>query len=115
MPARTPSRTFRAVDDVVAGAIILAKKANLPLAALMHVSPIPVDEQYLTADYLYHDDHFVVMRVMCSTVELFEQVMHRHAGSRRAGLRRLDERRQGAAGSWQFVLAAQRADRVCQS
>jgi 4-hydroxy 2-oxovalerate aldolase/long-chain acyl-CoA synthetase len=74
------TNTFGAVDDIVNAVSTLAQKANLPIAALVTINAVPVDEPYLMADYLYHDEQFVVMRILFSHVEQFTEVLHKHRG-----------------------------------
>jgi len=69
--------TFVAVEDLIKAVNSLAKKVNLPVAALINISPTPWGEDYLTADYLYHDNHFIVVRIMFSSLDQFKAAAKR--------------------------------------
>jgi 4-hydroxy-2-oxovalerate aldolase len=70
--------TFRSVDEVLRAVHVLAHKACLPVVALVDVAPVVSEEPYLVAEYLYHDDHFVVLRTAFGAVASFLDVMRQH-------------------------------------
>lgn len=72
--------TFRSLDEVLRAARVLSRKAFLPVVAVVSIEPTAADEAYVTGEYLYHDDHFIVVRAAFSSVALFAEVMSAHRG-----------------------------------
>jgi hypothetical protein len=72
--------TFRSVEEVLGAADILAHKSSLPVAALVTVSAEAGEEAYVTAEYFYHDEHFIVLRLSFGSVSAFVDTMVRYRG-----------------------------------
>jgi 4-hydroxy-2-oxovalerate aldolase len=72
--------TYRSFDEVIRAVRTLAHKACLPVVALLDVAPSASEEPYLVAEYLYHDEHFIVLRAAFGAVASFIEVMQRHRG-----------------------------------
>lgn len=79
--AESIRNTFRTVDEVLAAARVLATKSSLPVAALISiVSADPHDEPHVMAEFSYHDDHFIVIRLSFGAVPSFVETMEKYRG-----------------------------------
>lgn len=65
--------TFVAFDELLKSARVLALKANLPTVFVVAVEPgmLASDADSVMAEYLYHDERFVVLRGVFHSVEQF--------------------------------------------
>jgi 4-hydroxy-2-oxovalerate aldolase len=72
---QTIHNTFRSVAEVLHAADVLSHKACLPVVALVDIAPVADEEPYFVAEYLYHDEHFIVLRTAFSSVATFAEVM----------------------------------------
>jgi hypothetical protein len=72
--------TLRSMDEILRAARVLSRKAFLPIVVVVSVQPAVADEAYVAGEYLYHDDHFIVLRATFSSVTLFARVMQAHRG-----------------------------------
>ena len=70
--------TFQSVEAVLDAVNALAVKACLPVAAVIRIDPAPPGEDYVMAEYLYHDEQFVFLRVLLGSPELFLELLRRH-------------------------------------
>lgn len=71
--------TFQSCEDALAAVRVLALKASLPVVGLIDIAPS--EEPYAVAEYLYHDDHFIVVRCAFGSVASFVELMHKHPDS----------------------------------
>jgi len=72
--------TFVTVDQVLESAKVLARKANTPVVALVEFGHATTDEEYIMAEYLYHDEHFTVLRTLFDSAEQFVRFQESHRG-----------------------------------
>ncbi|HUT23104.1 MAG TPA: hypothetical protein VM492_02040, partial [Sumerlaeia bacterium] len=72
--------TFHSVDEVLNAVNALSKKAYLPVALVVSIEAVAPDEPYVAAEYLYHDEHFIVIHAMFSSVSLFVEVKRKYRG-----------------------------------
>jgi 4-hydroxy 2-oxovalerate aldolase/long-chain acyl-CoA synthetase len=70
--------SFMAVEKLLAALNALARKATLPIVLLVRIEPLSTDPAYVMAEYLYHDDLFIVARVLCSSTEGVRQFLDAH-------------------------------------
>ena len=70
--------SFMAVEKLLAALNALARKATLPIVLLVRIEPISSDQSYVMAEYLYHDDLFIVARVLCSSADEVRQFLDAH-------------------------------------
>jgi 4-hydroxy-2-oxovalerate aldolase len=72
---QTIHNTFRSVAEVLRAVDVLSHKACLPVVAILDIAPVADEEPYFVAEYLYHDDHFIVLRAAFSSVSTFAEIM----------------------------------------
>ena len=74
----TIRNSYRSVGQVFEAARTLSAKAYLPIVAAVSLDPYPAEESFVTAEYLYHDEHFVVLRLLFGSIEGFTQTLQEH-------------------------------------
>jgi len=76
-----PSRihcSFMAVEKLLAALHALARKATLPIVLLVRIEPIAAEESFVMAEYLYHDDLFIVARALFGSVDEVKRFLDAH-------------------------------------
>lgn len=74
----TITNSLKGIDDTLEASKALAVKAGLPLVLWTSIDSCPPEEGFMAAAYIYHDERFVVVRGLFSSVDLFAQVMAAH-------------------------------------
>jgi hypothetical protein len=69
------TNSLKGVGDTLEEAKVLAVKAGLPLVLWASIDYYPPEEDFMAAEYLYHDERFVVVRGLFSSVDLFAKVL----------------------------------------
>lgn len=77
----TLRNTLGRAEEVARAGAVLAKKACLPLVMLVRIDGSLGDESSMLAEYLYHDDHFVVLRGWFASIDAFTAFLDRCRGS----------------------------------
>ena len=67
-----------AVEKLLAALNTLSRKASLPIVLLVRIEPVSADDSYIMAEYLYHDDYFIVARALFSSAAEFCRFIDRH-------------------------------------
>lgn len=73
--------SFVAVEDLMQAVYSLSRKIRLPVVALISLVYTPFELEFITADYLYDDEHFIVIRITTNSVSKLKEVFQRHAGT----------------------------------
>ncbi|MBO0698667.1 MAG: hypothetical protein J2P46_09750, partial [Zavarzinella sp.] len=72
--------TFHSVEEVLRAVNTLSHKAVLPVVALVSITNAPEEDARVLAEYLYHDEHFIVLRASFPSVSSFHRVLDRYRG-----------------------------------
>ena len=70
--------SFMAVEKLLAALHALARKATLPIALLVRIEPVAAEESFVMAEYLYHDDQFIVARALFGSVDELKRFLDAH-------------------------------------
>ncbi|MCH7988202.1 MAG: hypothetical protein IID46_03515 [Planctomycetes bacterium] len=65
--------SYISVDELFRDTRVLAVKSNLPVVNVVEIVSDSIDDEYIMAEYLYHDEHFIVVRTLFPSVERFVQ------------------------------------------
>jgi 4-hydroxy-2-oxovalerate aldolase len=72
--------TFHSVEEVLRAVNTLSHKAVLPVAALVSITNAPEEDARVLAEYLYHDEHFIVLRASFPSIASFRRVLDQYRG-----------------------------------
>lgn len=73
--------TFRSVDEVLGAVRVLATKSTLPVAALVSIVSEIEDDPHVMAEYCYHDEQFIVIRLSFGSIDAFVDTMQKCRGA----------------------------------
>ncbi|MCE9548262.1 MAG: hypothetical protein K8T25_22545 [Planctomycetia bacterium] len=72
--------TFVAIDEVFGAVGVLAHKARRPVVLLVDIVPADADEAFDMADFLYQDEHFIVVGAVFGSLSRFALFATEHRG-----------------------------------
>jgi 4-hydroxy-2-oxovalerate aldolase len=72
--------TFHSVEEVLRAVNTLSQKACLPVVALVSITNAPEEDARVLAEYLYHDEHFIVLRASFPSIPSFRRVLDQYRG-----------------------------------
>jgi len=76
----TIRNSCRSVAEVLHAVNVLSRKAYLPVVLLAHVDAVVSSDPGVVAEYVYHDEHFIVLRASFGSLGSFAEIMEKFRG-----------------------------------